>query len=286
MTVCGAQRTGNPDKDSLISYTDGRSLRPYLSEFDAVVHAAGAAHFREKGASEYRERMFAGNRDLTRDLVNAVRSAGGPRTFVHISSIAASGITRASDPVDETAEADPEKASAYALSKLAAEQEVLTLSGSGCTGVNLRPPLIYGSGAKGNWGFLQSIAEKGIPLPFKLVRNRRSLLSVENLADLVYRILIETASGGNSGTYNVADPGTVSLPEILDALSEGVEKPLRLIPVPVGLLELALRACGKKRVIDGMLGDLVLNTTKVETEFSWTPPVSTRMGIINSIRNS
>src|SRR5690606_9962280 len=102
---------------------------------------------------------------------------------------------------------------------------------AGKVGVILRPPLVYGHDAPGNWGKLQRLAASRLPLPFGAVANRRSLCSVGNLCHAIVVATEAALKGTGSGTYEIADRDMVSLTEILTWLRAGMGKPSGLAPV-------------------------------------------------------
>ncbi|MCT8997925.1 NAD-dependent epimerase/dehydratase family protein [Chelativorans intermedius] len=230
-----------------------------LSGVDAVVHLAGLAHREAAGAAEH----FAVNEAGTRRLAEACAQAD-VRTLVFLSSIAAR-----------------DGAGAYGRSKRAAERHVLRLSeGQGCTGIVLRPPLVYGADAPGNWGRLLRLAASGVPLPFGQVANRRSLCAVENLCDAVATALAAGLGGAGSGIYEIADREQVSLRDIVSWLRAGMGRPARLLPVPRGLLRVMAVASGRRRLAAALLDDLTLDPGRFMQTFDWVPPETAQAAIV------
>ncbi|MDF2376391.1 MAG: NAD-dependent epimerase/dehydratase family protein [Verrucomicrobiales bacterium] len=278
--VTGTVRSGGEcgTMENLIVADASSDFTLLVNEFDAVVHAAGVAHNPSRDPQTLKKLFDEGNRDWTRRLSEAV-AGSGVKVLIHISSIAAAGEgksvpDRGFREIDQT-----EPQTDYGRSKREAEPFVSALQESGQLGVNLRPPLIYGVGTKGNWAKITALAKSGLPVPFAGVRNRRSYLGIENLCDLIHFILRESGRPELSGTYHVADEGAFSLSEIVTALREGLGRKPGMIPFPVSVMRNMLCLVGRKKMAQGLFDDLVLDTTSVQTAFSWQPETPTLRGV-------
>jgi len=247
---------------------EGSSYVPVLEGIDAVVHTAGVAHRSDATTEDY----LLGNRDLTRRLAKEV-AASGVKVLIHLSSIAAR----------EAAHAGGGRAVGYGLSKLAAEPAVEALEASGKLGVNLRPPLIYGAGAPGNWGRLVRIAQLSLPLPFAAVQNRRSYLGLDHLIDAILLILARDAQPELSGTYEIADRDTFALPEVIAAVRRGFSRRPGLVPFPLSWMNGALQIAGKEAMAEGLFGNLLLDASSFETAFKWRPARATLEAMERSV---
>src|SRR5262249_59401139 len=115
---------------------------------------------------------------------------------------------------------------------------------SGLSYTILRPSLVYGPAPKGNVASLMHLAGKPIPLPFGAFSNRRSLLAIDNLIAAV-RFALEDPRAKNE-TFLVADPGAISVAELVALLRSGAGRKPSLIPVPPALLSAALGLIGKR----------------------------------------
>jgi nucleoside-diphosphate-sugar epimerase len=249
-----------------------------LEGVDAVVHTAGVAHLSPRPGEDLSALFHEGNTAVTTALARAV-AASEVRVLVHLSSIAAAGYTEFSAGAGLSENQAIAPAGPYGESKLRAEAPVGELRRVGKLGVNLRPPLIYGSGARGNWPRLLQLARSPLPLPFGSVRNRRSFLGIENLGDLVLTILSQADEPGLSGTYHVADAEVFSLREVIATLRAAAGKKAGLVPFPPGLMKTLLKAAGRGSMGDGLFGDLVVDATRVREAFAWSPPVATLDGM-------
>ena len=70
--------------------------------------------------------------------------------------------------------------------------------------VILRPPLLYGPGVKANFLKLIQLVDKGIPSPLGGVKNKRSLLSLTNFADVISKCVTDPMAGGQTGMADEA----------------------------------------------------------------------------------
>jgi nucleoside-diphosphate-sugar epimerase len=227
-----------------------------LRNVDAVVHLAGLAHREDAGEAEF----FAVNDGGTRRLAEASEAAG-VKALIAVSSIAAREAT-----------AEPGRAGLYGRSKLAGEAHVLRFAEGKGAGIVLRPPLVYGHDASGNWQRLQRLAASGLPLPFGAVANRRSLCAVGNLCHAIATAVEAGLGGAGSGVYEMADRETVSLTQILAWLRAGMKAPGWLAPVPSGLLRTAALATGQRKLAASLLDDLTVDPSGFIRAFAWSPP--------------
>lgn len=240
--------------------------RKALEGVDAVVHLAGIAQ-RNADSNGDHDRCHRVNALGTEQLAQQACDSES-RTLVFLSSIFAG-------------REDP---SAYARSKRAAEVHVAAFSEGGRAGIVLRPPLVYGSDAGGNWKKLQRLAASGLPLPFGAIANRRSLCSVGNLCSAVAVAVEAGLKGAGSGTYEIADREAVSLAQMLGWLRDGMEKPRRLIPLPASFLRIAGRASGRRELFAALLDDLVADPSGFMRVFAWSPSETAEEAIKGSGR--
>jgi nucleoside-diphosphate-sugar epimerase len=276
--VIGTTRVARPGADGLLPFdgTDGAARVP--EGIEGLLHVGGATPANALAGPG----AYSASVDFSRRLGDFARTRG-VRTVIHLSSIAVhgGGRTLARGVVDETSELAPE--SDYGRCKRDTEAIFRELEAPGRLVVNLRPPLVYGPGARGTWAQLLGLVRSPLPLPFASVRNRRSFLGVDSLGDLVVAILGHHGQGGRSGAYVVADREVVSLREVCAALRLALGRRPGLLPFPPGLLAAALRGLGKKEAAAGLFGDLVIDASRVESAFLWVPSIPTLEGMARSL---
>ena len=143
--------------------------------------------------------------------------------------------------------------------------------------VIIRPPLVYGFGVKGNFSSMIKLVEKGMPLPLGSVRNKRSLVAVDNLVDLISSCIFHPAAANQ--IFLVSDGQDLSTAELLEALGQASEKRVLLFPVPTSLLEAGAAVLGKRAVAKRLLGSLQVDISKNRELLGWEPPISVEEGL-------
>lgn len=236
---------------------------------DAVVHLAARVPGRNESLnvslSEFRKVNVEGTRNLARQL-----AAGGINRLVYLSSIKVCG--ESSEPgmaLKEDAPASP--CNPYAISKCEAEQALLEMARDGAMEVVIiRPPLVYGPGVGGNFATMVRLASSGFPLPLGGVQNnRRSLLGLENLADLIIICLRHEAAVNQ--IFHASDGQDLSTADLLRSIGDAVGRPVRLLPVPVSLLRVAARLIGAPDVHQRLCGSLQVDSEKARQLLGWAP---------------
>lgn len=246
-----------------------------LDGVDAVVHLAARAHVLREDAADPLAAFRAVNAAGTRRLAAAARAAG-VRRLVYVSTIGVHGVKTAGRPLDESSPFEPE--SLYAQSKLEGEHALReALVGSKTEWVILRPPLVYGPGAPGNFGRLARLVARGVPLPLGSVRNRRSLIHVANLADAIVRCIDHPAAAGE--TFVVSDGEDVSTAELVCRMGHAAGARARLVPCPPAILRLAGALLGRRGDVGRLVDDLVVDSGKIRARLEWRPPVSLDAGL-------
>jgi UDP-glucose 4-epimerase len=241
---------------------------PILRGVDIVVHAAGLAHVEYADDDGVVDRI---NRVTTQELARAAASAGVER-FVYISSVRAQAGPSAAHVVSERDEPHPTEL--YGRSKLAAE---LAVRAAGVPFTILRPVVIYGPHAKGNMRTLARLAALPLPLPLAGLKNRRSLLALDNLVSVILFALNHPTTIGE--TCLVADPTPVSLPDVVAILRRAQGRHPRLVHVPPVLLRLALISLNRKALWQRLGEELIVDTGKLAS-LGWRPVVDTAEALV------
>lgn len=243
---------------------------------EAVVHLAARVHVMTERSLDPLREFRAVNLGGTLQL--ARRSADlGVRRFVFASSIGVNGLQtelgRAFSISDE-----PQPHNAYALSKWEAEQGLLELATeTGMEVVIIRPPLVYGYGAPGNFGALMRVVKKVIPLPLASVHNQRSLVGIDNVVDLIVTCLDHSQAANE--TFLVSDGHDLSTSELIRMMADAAGVRARLFPVPVTVLRAAASLLGKAEAVDRLCGNLQVDISKTREVLGWNPPVSVEEGL-------
>jgi nucleoside-diphosphate-sugar epimerase len=224
------------------------------------------------------------NVDGTLALARAAAQAG-VRRFVFVSSIKVNGERT---PPGRAFRADdaPAPADAYGVSKWEAEQGLFALSReTGMEVVVIRPPLVYGPGAKGNFAALVRWVARGVPLPLGAVRhNRRSLVGLDNLVDLIVTCLDHP--GAANEVFLAADGEDLSTADLLRRVGRAMGHPARLLPVPVWVLQAAAASLGKRAVAERLLGSLQVDGSKAGELLGWEPPCMVDEGLRRAVKRA
>ena len=265
--------------DSVVAVGDINASTDYADVIrtgDVIVHLAARVHVMNDRSTDplqvYRQVNVEGTLNLARQA-----AAAGARRFVFVSSIKVNGeSTTGAPPFDETTAPAPQDP--YGQSKLEAEQGLLALArDTGMEVVILRPPLVYGPGVKANFRSLMALAKKRLPLPFASVGNRRSMVFVGNLVDLLVRCLDHPAAANE--VFLVSDGQDVSLRSLLTLMRAAVGRGPGLFPVPPALFHVLGKLTGKHAVVDRLLGDLQVDSQKAQRLLGWQPPYSVARGV-------
>ena len=165
------------------------------------------------------------------------------------------------------------------MSKAAAEAGLRTLARDSQMQISvIRPPLVYGAGAKGNFALLTRAVNLGLPLPFAAIRNHRAFLAVQNLSSFILRRLGNADPGSNFEVFLVADREQVSTPEFIERLAMASGKNPRLFGMPPELLSSLLNLLGRQDTHDSLIGSLELNVSKALAT-GWQPAVTLDEGL-------
>jgi nucleoside-diphosphate-sugar epimerase len=249
-----------------------------LAGVDAVVHAAAHVHVMRPGPAD--EATFERvNVQATQRLAQQA-AAAGVRRFVFVSSIMVNG--EDSGPRAFRAEDDPHPVNAYARSKLAAEALLLrSATGPAPRVAVVRPPLVYGPGVGGNFARLIRACARGWPLPLAAVDNRRSLISVWNLADFVLLLLWHPQATGR--VWLVSDGEDVSTPDLLRRTAAAMGRRARLVAVPTALLNGMARFAGLVPELRRLTGTLTVDAGPARRELGWSAPLSLDAGLARTL---
>ncbi|MCC6611816.1 MAG: SDR family oxidoreductase [Burkholderiales bacterium] len=246
-----------------------------VSGVDAIVHLAGRAHVLGANGADEAAKVRAVNMEATVHLARAAIRAG-VRRFVFVSTAKVHGEQNAGRPWTE--QDPPAPQDLYAVSKWEAEQALAELSRtSALEVVVLRPPLVYGPGVKANFLRLLRTVDRGLPVPLGAIRNRRSLVYVGNLADAIATSIDRPAAANR--TFLVSDGEDVSTPELIRRVAAALDRPARLVSVPLWMLRLGARLLGRGADFERLVGELAVDASAIRRELGWQPPYSMQSGL-------
>lgn len=283
VAVVRAVKVDSPDNFVQVGeINDQTDFSSVLEGVDVVVHMAARAHIMKDESvdplAEYRKVNVDGSVNLSKQAV-----AAGAKRFIYISSVKVNGeSTSGKNAYLESALPQPEDA--YGISKYEAEEALKELAKqTGLELVIIRPPLVYGAGVKANFLSLTKLSLKPIPLPFGSVHNKRSMVYLGNLVDFIVHCIDHPAAANQ--TFLISDNYDTSLAGLIATIRKAAGKPRWLIPVPVFLFRLAGNLTGKQAVVERLVGDLQIDSSKARTLLNWQPPFTFEEGITATVKH-
>lgn len=281
--LCFISRSNKGEENNIIvdSFSSETNFKIRSGKFDVLIHLAGLAHISPK-SKQYDEDLFAQvNYEGTVSLAKQA-SLSGVKRFIFISSIGVNGSCseKAFTECDREAPYD-----AYSKSKYDAEIALRAISDkTGMEVVIIRPPLIYGAAAPGNFGALIKLLIKPIPLPFGLVDNKRSMIFIRNLVDFIL-LSMEHRDAANQ-VFLVSDGEDISLKALIESIRSETKTPILLFNVPLRVLNFLARWLGMADKMDKLTGDLQIDISKARNVLGWCPPYSVKEGMRLSVDDS
>lgn len=248
-----------------------------LKNVEKVVHLAARVHIITDKSSDPLVDFRRVNVNGTMALAHQAAAAGVKR-FVFLSTIKVNGeFTEHGQlfTVDDTpAPEDP-----YALSKYEAEQFLQKIaSETGMEVVIIRPPLVYGPGVKANFRSMMRWLARGVPMPLAaLTQNRRSLVALDNLVDLIVTCLHHPAAANQ--TFLVSDGEDLSTVELLKRMGEAMGQPVRMFYLPTALLKLGAIVLKRPDIYQRLCRSLQIDISKTRQLLGWIPVVSVDEGL-------
>lgn len=245
----------HPNLTTFHDYSD-KTLMQATSNADVVVHLASPNHI--TGSSQENENRFESDiLGLTESVAEEVLRSGGKCRFIFLSTL-------------NVHIADRENATFYSKYKKITEERLEDrFSKLSARLAILRPPLVYDLEAVGNFAALQRLVKSGLPIPLAYRTAKRSYLSRQNLIDAIC-LMIEKPEW-NGGVYELADPQSYTLLEVLRGIAKKVGKPLRIIYLPRFVLKTLLKLLGKKHLWETINQTQTSDTSRFVEEFEWRP---------------
>jgi nucleoside-diphosphate-sugar epimerase len=256
----------------------GTDWRATLEGVDVVVHTAARVHMMHETEADP---LAAFRRVNTEGSVNLARQAAraGVRRLVFISSVKVNG--EATPPGQPFRPQDPAQRpdDPYGISKFEAEQGLREVAAAtGLEVVVIRPVLVYGPGVRANFESMMKWVARGVPLPLGAIRaNRRSLMGLDNLADLIACCVTHPAAAGQ--VFFAADGEDVSTTELLTRVGAALGKLPLLLPVPPVLLQVGARLVGRGELAQRLCGSLQVDISTNAQLLGWRPPLSLDAGL-------
>lgn len=251
-----------------------------LADSDVVVHCAARVHVLQDASADPLFEYRSSNVKGTLSLARAAHEAGC-RRFVFISSIKVHGeFSPPGLPITETSEVAPEDP--YGISKLEAETGLFALAReTGLEVVVIRPPLVYGPGVRANFLSMMRWVSRGLPLPLGAIQNRRSLVGLANLVELI-AVCCHHPSAANE-VFLVSDGDDVSTPELVRCIAGAMGVRAHLFSVPVWLLKIATSFVGYHAQFQRLTGSLEVDIGKARDLLGWSPGASMSEELVRTV---
>jgi nucleoside-diphosphate-sugar epimerase len=247
-----------------------------LNNVDVLIHCAARVHvmndLSKNPIVEFRRTNVEGTINLAKQAAKA-----GVVRFIFLSSIQVNGEkTSNAKPFKSTDLHNPQDP--YAASKAEAEEKLLHLGReTGMEIVIIRPPLIYGKGVKANFLSLMELVDKGIPLPFRAIReNKRSLVSVNNIVSLI-QVCLEHPKAANQ-VFLVSDDNDLSISEIVSLMAKVQNRVNLSFPIPLWCFYFMGKLFNKSATVNRLVDPLRLDIEHTKTTLGWRPPSNVECG--------
>jgi len=270
------------NSDDIVQYKRSDKLK--IDKFSAVIHLAGKAHDLKKTAST--DEYYQVNTELLKKIFDAFLDSDA-KVFITVSSVKA---VADEVEVELTEEHIPNPVTHYGISKLLAEQYILSKEiPEGKRVYILRPCMIHGPGNKGNLNLLYKLVSKGIPWPLGAFENQRSFCSVDNLM-FIFKELIEREDIP-SGIYNVADDVPFSTNELIGLIAQSQNRKSRVWKISSSLIEKIARIGDKFRLplnserLQKLTSSYVVSNAKIKAAIGKPLPISSRDGLMKTFQS-
>ncbi|GIU14809.1 NAD-dependent epimerase/dehydratase family protein [Shewanella glacialipiscicola] len=248
-----------------------------LRGVDVIIHCAALAHMAKSDELSYQNINTLGTIELAKQAQQA-----SAKRFVYISSIGVNGPSTKNIPFSVDSTVHPHNA--YAKSKYDAEIGLKKIAAeTGLEVVIVRPTLVYGAHAPGNFGSLIKLVKRIPVLPFGLADNKRDFISVKNLADLLITCALHPKAPGH--TFLASDGETVSIKDFTNAIAKGLDKKLIQLPIPVSLMRLVARLVRKSAMAEQLLGNLQVDSSNAQEVLGWIPPYTMEQAMASLSEN-
>ena len=253
--------------------TDWSNILPGI---DVVIHLAARVHVMKESSGDSLSLYRHANVDATVNLAKQ-SSEFGVKRFIFLSSIKAmGGQTLSGKPFTPYSTCHPEDP--YGKSKLEAELAIREITRfRDMDAVIIRPPLIYGPGVKANFESMIKLIQMGMPLPFGGIKNKRSLLGIDNLVDLIINC-VENPAAANQ-TLLASDDEDLSTSELLNRMARALRLPCHLFRLPVIIPKLAANFPPTAPFVDRLYGSLQVDISETKKILDWRPPFSVDYGL-------
>jgi nucleoside-diphosphate-sugar epimerase len=249
-----------------------------LAGYDCVIHCIGMSEQLNLNTKKiFRQINFEVTKKLAEQCVMA-----GVKKFIFLSSISVLGDnTNNRKPFKYSDKVNP--IGYYAQSKHEAEKKLLEINAKNSLDVIIiRPPVVYGLGAKGKINSLLKILKLKLPLPLGLVNSKKSFINIHNLVSILNCCVKHPNLKGK--VFLVSDDEDVSLQNFLRYIADAIGYRLLLLPFPLFLLRFFFIFIGKSKEIKKLESNLQVDINYTREILNWKPSMSVKDGVRKMIK--
>ena len=193
----------------------------------------------------------------------------GVKKFIYVSSIKVNG-TFSSSPFSYLDSPNPKDV--YANNKLEIENKLIDLvRDSKMDLIIVRPPLVYGAGAKGNFRNLKKLVDLNLPLPFANLNNKRSFISIQNLCSFLFYCLDMNTK---NQIFLVSDNEDISVKDFIKKISYSRNKKIKLFSFPIFLLKHIFKVLYGEDSSNSFFNSLQIKCSETIDLTGWNPKYS------------
>ncbi|GAB2199427.1 NAD-dependent epimerase/dehydratase family protein [Sessilibacter sp. MAH4] len=250
--------------DNFNSFTEA------VKNVDVFVHLAAVTHNPNATYQDY----YEGNVEFTEKICTWVTEAKNKnladiKRVLLISSIKVMGESTLPDqPFVHTSTCNPEDN--YGKTKLLAEQKLKSICNeAGTEWCIIRPPLVYTPNAKGNLQLISKVIDWHLPLPLGNIQNRRDLVDIKNLVELIS--ICSTHPAASSQIFLVSDGKPLSTSELVKKIATDTNRKVRLIRIPKFMQAWIKSYSHKSSLIQRLFGNLEVDITHTSKTLNWHP---------------
>ena len=255
-----------------------QDLKDLLTGYDCVIHCAGIAEQKNLISKKiYVQSNTLASKKLAEQCVIA-----GVRKFIFLSSISVLGQHTNKKCFTYSDKVNP--IGLYAKSKYKAENELLKINDkTNLEVIIIRPPIVYGFGTKGNISRIIKLLKLKLPLPFGLIKNKKSFISIDNLVDILICCIRRPNLKGK--VFLVSDGEDISLNDFLQNIARELGYRLLIFPFPIFLLKLIANFLGKTSELNKLTSNLLIDINYTKDTLNWKPRLSVKDGIRNMLKD-
>lgn len=257
--VAGLHETGD------LLRLPGAALQEQLHGADTVFHLAGRAHRSDGGRDQRLAEAYRRDNVVLAERLYGAALAGGVARFVHISTIKVLGDVSS---VPLTIDAPYAPTDVYSRSKQEAERSLRAMADPATALTIVRPPLVYGPGVRGNFARLISLVQRGWPLPFGRAEATRSLVYVQNVCELLSRLVNDSAP---IRVVHVRDEIDLSVLDLVGLIGVALGRAPRCVAVPRSIMRAALTLSGHATAYSSLFESLCVDDADARKTFDWAP---------------